>query len=132
MFFVVVFTAPGGDAFAADGEPVNFLLFGGTAHLRCRVGIGDPNEPQAGWRRAFGNTQQYAAGLDCVVRERRAAVPHGHRGFRCANNDLGGTSRHKSARRRQPKHSANALNEIRKLDCVADVLYRNRSGLVAS
>ncbi|WP_175894015.1 hypothetical protein [Burkholderia cepacia] len=142
MFFVVVFTAPGGDAFAADGEPVNFLLFGGTAHLRRRVGIGDPNRPQVSWRRAFGNTrrypaipsntQQYAAGLDCVVRERRAAVPHGHRGFRCANNDLGGTSRNKSARRRQPKHSANALNEIRKLDCIADVLYRNRSGLVAS
>ena len=92
-------TAPGGDAFAADGEPVNFLLFGGTAHLRRRVGIGDPNGPQVGWRRAFGNTQQYAAGLDFVVRERRAAVPRGHRGFRCASNDLGGTSRHDAGSR---------------------------------
>lgn len=53
-----MFMAPGGDAFAADGGPVNFLLFGGTAHLRRRVGIDDPNEPQAGWRRAFGNTQR--------------------------------------------------------------------------
>ncbi|WP_175864255.1 hypothetical protein [Burkholderia cepacia] len=50
-------TAPGGDAFAADGKPVNFLLFGGAAHLRRRVGIGDPNGPQAGWRHAFGYTQ---------------------------------------------------------------------------
>ncbi|WP_185735102.1 hypothetical protein [Burkholderia cepacia] len=61
MLFVVVFTAPGGDAFAADGEPVNFLLFGGTAHLRRRVGIGDPNGPQVSWRRAFGNTRRYPA-----------------------------------------------------------------------
>ncbi|HDR9771946.1 TPA: hypothetical protein QDC27_007643 [Burkholderia cepacia ATCC 25416] len=61
MLFVVMLTAPGGDAFAADGEPVNFLLFGGTAHLRRRVGIDDPNGQQAGWRRAFGNTQQYPA-----------------------------------------------------------------------
>ncbi|WP_155636341.1 hypothetical protein [Burkholderia cepacia] len=61
MLFVVMLTAPGGDAFAADGEPVNFLLFGGTAHLRCRVGIGDPNRPQVGWRRAFGNTRRYPA-----------------------------------------------------------------------
>ncbi|MBH9685896.1 hypothetical protein [Burkholderia cepacia] len=61
MLFVVMLTAPGGDAFAADGEPVNFLLFGGTAHLRRRVGIGDPNRPQVSWRRAFGNTRQYPA-----------------------------------------------------------------------
>ncbi|WP_124474857.1 hypothetical protein [Burkholderia cepacia] len=61
VLFIVMFTAPGGDAFAADGESVNFLLFGGTAHLRCRVGIGDPNRPQVSWRRAFGNTRQYPA-----------------------------------------------------------------------
>ncbi|WP_155634786.1 hypothetical protein [Burkholderia cepacia] len=61
MFFVVVFTAPGGDAFAADGEPVNFLLFGGTAHLRRRVGIDDPSGQQVGWRCAFGDIQQYPA-----------------------------------------------------------------------
>jgi len=54
-------TASGGDAFAADGGPVNFILFGGTAHLRRRVGIGDSNGPPVGWRRAFGNTQRYAA-----------------------------------------------------------------------
>lgn len=65
-----------------------------------------------------GNTQQYAAGLDFVVRERRAAVPHGHRGFRCANNDLGGTSRHDVGTRSIPRmHSTKSGSSIALLTC---------------